>query len=336
MSRKQLFISLGLLLLCGALLLWSGEETQKKEYYRNEGIIFGTYYSIQYEATEDYHEALRATLMEVDSALSMFNPASVLSRINRNEDVETNPVFEMVFATAQEVSAISGGALDMTVAPLVNAWGFGFRNKETMTPQHIDSLLTHVGYEKLALTNHHIVKQDKALMLDASAIAKGYGCDCVAQWLQEKGVKNLLVDIGGEVVALGNNSKGEQWKIGITKPVDDPTGTKQELQDVVFTHGISMASSGNYRNFYYDGKERRSHTIDPRTGYPVQHSLLSATVVASTCARADALATACMVLGEKAALDMIEATDDAECYLIVADGDENRVVMSSNFKLTEE
>jgi thiamine biosynthesis lipoprotein len=167
-------------------------------------------------------------------------------------------------------------------------------------------------------------------MLDGGAVAKGQACDLIAQLLTEKGCTNYLVEIGGEIVCHGMNSRGEQWRVGISRPDDDPSG-QQEIQEIITTSDICMATSGNYRNFYYDGNEKRSHTIDPRTGYPVQHSLLSATVVSSTCMRADALATACMVLGAEKALEMIGTAEDAACYLLVAQADSIAVITSPNW-----
>lgn len=319
------------MLVCGVLLLLPDED-EKMQYFRNEGFIFGTQYVIQYQAEEDCHDAIKTALQEVDNSLSMFNAASVVSKINRNEDVTTDEDFEAVYAIAHEVAELTQGAFDITVAPLVNAWGFGFKHKETITDALIDSLLPLVAYQQVTLLNHRITKADERMMLDMSAVAKGYACDKVANLLRKQGVHNLLVDIGGEVVAEGTNSRGEVWSVGITKPIDDVTGKTQELQEIIKTEKMCMATSGNYRNFYYEGAERRSHTIDPRTGYPVQHNLLSATVTASSCGKADALATACMVLGAEEALRMIEATEDAECYLIVADGDENKVLKSKGFE----
>ena len=175
-------------------------------------------------------------------------------------------------------------------------------------------------------------KDDERITLDASAIAKGYACDIVAQLLRQKGCQNLLVDIGGEVVAQGVNHQGNAWRVGITRPTIDATGAEKELQEIIASSDLCMATSGNYLQYYIANGERRSHTIDPRTGYPVEHSLLSATVSASTCMRADALATACMVLGEEAALDMIERTTDAACYLIIADSDTLRVATSQRWQ----
>ena len=322
--------ALALIALSVGLLVWNIED-KPKQFFRNEGHVFGTVYHIQYEYDRDLHDTILLCLNEVDSALSMFNPASVISCINRNENVTANGDFEKVFLQAQEVSELSGGAFDITVAPLVNAWGFGFDSESERTQERIDSLRQLVGWRNVRLIEHRIVKDIPDIQLDASAIAKGFACDKVADRLRQLGAENLLVEIGGEVVAEGKNSQGKPWSIGITKPVDDASGQQQELQDRIQTSQLCLATSGNYRNFYYEGTEKRSHTIDPRTGYPVRHSLLSATVTASSCMRADALATACMVLGNSAALQLIESIPDAACYLITAQEDSLVVLTSSNW-----
>lgn len=332
MHGKKKWIALSLVLFgLAVLLLWKEESPVR--YYHNQGQVFGTYYNIQYEGSEDFETDIQEAFQTFDNSMSMFNPASVISRINRDEDVETDTYFEQMWAEAQRVSTESEGAFDITVAPLVNLWGFGFKNKEQVTQAKVDSLLPLIGYRKVMLYNQYVYKDDPRIMLDASAVAKGQACDMVATLLEDKGCTNYLVDIGGEVVVHGVNSKGKTWKIGITKPVDDPNGQSREMEQIIETNDICMATSGNYRNFYYDGNQRRSHTIDPRTGYPVQHNLLSATVVANSCMRADALATACMVLGEDDALQMIEASGDAMCYLIVAQGDSTVVLTSKNWNL---
>ena len=183
----------------------------------------------------------------------------------------------------------------------------------------------------MALVNHRVVKDDYRTQIDGGAVAKGQACDMIAAVLSRQGCTNWLVDIGGEVVAHGVNDKGGPWHIGITKPNLNNEGAQEDLQQVLAVSDICMATSGNYRNYYYADGERRSHTIDPRTGYPVQHSLLSATVVSSSCMRADALATACMVLGAEEALAMIDRAGDAACYLIVAENDSLQVVESAKW-----
>ena len=306
----------------------------KKQYYHHQGNIFGTYYNIRYEGTEDLHDAIKQRLQDFDHSLSMFNPNSVISKVNRNENVVVDSLFENMYFEAQAISQLSNGAFDITVRPLVNAWGFGTKNQEPKTKTqeiNIDSIKSFVGYDKVRLENHSLQKDDERITLDASAIAKGYACDVVADLLRENGCENLLVDIGGEVVLQGVNDKGKPWRVGISKPKIDATGMETELQEVIESSNLCMATSGNYLQYYFVDGDRRSHTIDPRTGYPVEHSLLSATVTANSCMRADALATACMVLGEKEALKMIECIPDAACYLIVAQADSLQIITSSRW-----
>jgi len=304
-----------------------------KNYHQNQGSVFGTYYNIQYKAYSDMQPEIEACLAAFDSSLSVYNEQSIISKINRNEDVETDAYFEHMFETAQYVSQVSDGGFDITVAPLVNLWGFGFKHKENASQEKIDSVLPLVNFAGVKLENHRVIKTDPRIMMDASALAKGYACDVVADLLTAKGCKNFLVDIGGEVVARGHNSRHKAWTIGITKPIDDVSGERQELQDAVETVDICMATSGNYRNYYIDEGVRRSHTIDPRTGYPVHHKLLSATIIAPSCIKADALATACMVLGEYKAAVMISQIRDAAYYFILTD-DEGKMITktSSNWE----
>lgn len=327
-----------------ALLIWGlddkrqeAEDELHKTYYHNEGKVFGTYYNIRYEATEDLKDSIHAAFEAFDASLSMFNPHSILSAINDNRDTTTNAFFEAMWAEAEDVYTLSGGAFDITVAPLVNYWGFGRKEKmpkadPSQKGREIDSIRRFVGFDKVELMNHRVYKSDPRVQIDGGAVAKGQACDVIAELLRQNGCKNYLVDIGGEVVAKGKNAKGAPWHIGITKPNINNEGAQEELQEILEVTDICMATSGNYRNFYYDGDVRRSHTIDPRTGYPVQHSVLSATVISSRCMRSDALATACMVLGQKEALAMIEQARDAACLLIVAQGDSLVTVVSEKWK----
>lgn len=320
-----------------ALLIWGMNDSPKSAYYRNEGKVFGTYYNIRYEAQADLQDSIQAQLEAFDNSLSMFNPHSTLSAINANRDTMTDAYFEQMFAQAEEVYHLSGGAFDITVAPLVNYWGFGFKkNAQTNRSSAdieaaLDSMMPFVGFEKVQLENHRIIKSDPRVMIDGGAVAKGQACDVIAAMLSRQGCSNYLVDIGGEVVCHGVNDKGEAWRVGITKPNLNNEGAQADLQEVIAGTDLCMATSGNYRNYYYEGEQRRSHTIDPRTGYPVQHSVLSATVVSSSCMRSDALATSCMVLGQEKALEMIRNAGDAACYLIISNNDSLSVVQSPNW-----
>ena len=296
------------------------------------GPIFGTTYSITYQHDEDLQAEIVARMKEVDTTLSMFNEESVISQINNNKSITPTAMFLDVFQQAQQISKDTDGAFDITVAPLVNLWGFGFKHNETPDQQAVDSLMRFVGYQKVKYDGHYIVKRDPRIMLDCSAIAKGYGADVVARLLDKKGVKNYLVEIGGEVVTRGISEKRLPWKIGVIKPTDDPLQQGNELQTVLNITDKAMATSGNYRNFYYKGGKKYAHTIDPKTGQPVQHNILSATVLTNRCARADAYATAFMVMGLEKAQKVLERNPDLLAYLIYDDNGHNKVWYSPSLK----
>ena len=306
-----------LLLIVGTVLII--RQQRAMPYQMNSGMVFGTVYNISYECDSDLHQAIKAELQKVDNSLSPFNEHSVITAINQNQDVKPDEMFLTVFNKAMEISRETDGAFDITVAPLVNAWGFGFKNGSQPNRQQVDSLRRLIGYEKVILKNDRIVKQSPDIMLDCSAIAKGYGSDVVARFLQQQGVKNFMVEIGGEVVTSGVNPQRLPWRIGVTKPTDDSLSIKGEIQSVLNVTDLAMATSGNYRNFYYKGGKKYAHTIDPKTGYPVQHSLLSATVLAKDCATADAYATSFMVLGIDGAKKVLERHPELMAYFIYAD-----------------
>lgn len=330
--NKKLYwqIPLALLLIIGTIYI--ARQEHSKTYRHAEGSIFGTIYHITYEADRDLQPDMVEALMRVDNSLSMFNDSSVISRINRGEDVNLSKqrMFVEVFQLAQTISKETNGAFDITVAPLVNAWGFGFKNDTKPSPAAIDSLRQFIGYQNVNIVNHQVQKTDPRTMLDCSAIAKGYGTDVVARLLRSKDVSNFMIEIGGEVVVAGKNDRGGPWRIGVTKPTEDPENQNNELQAVLSLpyhnststskHTLSaLATSGNYRNFYYKDGKRYAHTIDPRTGYPVQHNILSATVIAPNCATADAYATSFMVLGLDSAKQVLAHHPELLAYLIYTD-----------------
>lgn len=303
-------------LIVGTVFILSGSK-----YYTNEGQIFGTTYHITYAGTNDLDKEIRAELQRVDDALSMFNKQSVLSKFNRNEKYDvSNARFNDVVRLSLQLSRETDGAFDITVAPLVNEWGFGFKHRERINASKIDSLRAFVGYDKLFYEGDRLNKRDSRVTIDCGAVAKGYGVDCVARLLSSKGCTNYMVEIGGEVVVKGKNAKGKKWAIGINKPVDDSTKNVSEVQNILHVSDCGIATSGNYRNFYYVDGRKVSHTIDPKTGQPVQHSLLSATVLTPSCAKSDALATSFMVMGLDRAKAFLAKHKDVQAYFIFADG----------------
>lgn len=329
MNKKKLLWQLPFLviLIIGTVLII--RQQHNTPYQHDEGLIFGTIYHITYQSDENYQKEIEAELNKVDGSLSPFNKSSIISRINRNEDVKVNEMFKEVFLLAESISKETQGAFDITVAPLVNAWGFGFKKGISPDKEVIDSLRQLVGYQKVALVNEKVKKQNPKTMLDCSAIAKGYGTDVVARFLKSKGIENFMVEIGGEVVTHGNSEKRVPWRIGVNKPTDDSLNTSTELQTVLNVTDKAMATSGNYRNFYYKNGKKYAHTIDPKTGYPVQHNILSATVIADNCATADAYATSFMVLGLDGAQHILAKHPDLLAYLIYSDAKGNNQVWYS-------
>ena len=301
------------LLIVGTVLILR----KQAPYQTDQGLVFGTVYKITYQSKVSLKDNIEAELQRVDQSLSPFNPASVITRINNNTDLTPDSLFLHVFRLSKTVSQATHGAFDITVAPLVNAWGFGFKTGNDVTPATIDSLLLLVGIDQVEVdADGTITKADPRILLDCSAIAKGFGVDQVARLLDRKGVRNYMVDIGGEVVVKGENAQQGKWRIGVNKPIDDSLSVNQELQDILEITDAGMATSGNYRNFYYRDGKKYAHTIDPRTGYPVQHNLLSSTVIAADCATADAYATSFMVLGLDSAKAICARHPELEAYFI--------------------
>ena len=328
MKKKKLYLQILFLLflIIGTFLILRSQP----KFRADSGMVFGTIYQITYQSNEELKDEIEKELQKVDFSLSPFNKESVITKVNQNEPVILDTMFTYVFNLAKLVSAETNGAFDITVAPLVNAWGFGFKHDIHPDPLTIDSLRSLIGFNKIRLeessTNHtngaQIVKDNPNIMLDCSAIAKGYGVDVVARLLDKKGIKNYMVNIGGEVVMKGKNPKMNLWRIGINKPVEDSLSISQDLQTILQLSNKGLATSGNYRNFYYKDGKRYAHTIDPRTGYPVQHSILSATVIAKDCAHADAYATSFMVMGLDSAKAFCKRHPEIDAYFI-CDGEGN-------------
>lgn len=333
MSKKKVIVAF--VFLCIAVVFLLIEIPKRKQYVEEQGLVFGTIYHITYENVDGKSLQLEvdSLLCEVDASLSMFNPQSVIARINRNDSsVVLDTFFTMVYTKALEVSEASEGAFDITVAPLVNVWGFGSEKQREVSQNVIDSLLPFIGYTKIKLEDGKIVKDDSQIMLDASAIAKGFACDVVAKYFDQCGIDNYMVEIGGEVALKGVNSAGKAWRVGINKPMDDSTQVKNEIQEVVKMQSGGMATSGNYRNFYMRDGKKYAHIINPKTGFPVNHNLLSATIIAEDCMTADAFATACMVLGLEGSLRLCETHSNLAGFFIYDDNGVYKTAFSANFQ----
>jgi len=286
------------------------------------GLTQGTTYHITYESRDsiNYQSEIDSLLRQFDLSLSTYEPASIISRINRSEqNVELSDYFINCFIASRQIFEESDGAFDITVAPIVNAWGFGFTEKSDPDSSMIDSLLQFVGMDKVRLENGKIIKDNPDVMLDVNAIAQGYTVDVVSGYLESKGLTNYLVEIGGEVRTMGINPHGQTWRVGIDKPIDGMQIPGMQMQAILSLKDRSLATSGNYRRYYIKDGIKYSHTIDPETGYPVRHNLLSATVLADECMVADGFATAFMVLGLEKSKKILEHRKDLDAYLIFTD-----------------
>lgn len=328
MANRKFLLALFAIIAIATLLLFlrsmaNGQPSRLNNYQHNEGTIFGTLYHAKYLYNKDLKAEIEAELQKVDASLSMFNPQSTISQINRGETDKADEMLSEVLSLSFLINKATDGAFDPTVAPLVNAWGFGFKSGQLPDSTQVDSLRTLVGLSGIHLQGCKLTKENPLSILDFSAIAKGYGVDRAAQVLRDHDIKNFMVEIGGEVVTEGVNEKGEPWRIGINKPDDDSTSTNTELQDIIALSGKAIATSGNYRNYYISEGRKIAHTINPRTGYPAQQDILSSTVLAPSCAEADGFATAFMVLGLKQAKQILKSQQQLEAYFIYSDEEGN-------------
>lgn len=315
MTMKKALSGLAVLLIFS---VFSCKNEKQLLEHKFVGETQGTYYAVTFFAKDsmDLQPEIDSLLHRFDSTASTYKPNSIISRINKNDpEVTTDSLFEVIFKKAMEVSENSGGAFDVTVGNLVNAWGFGFTDPTKLDKQKVDSLLSFAGYKNVSLKDHKVTKKDPRIAIDYNAIAQGFAVDVVASFLQSKGIENYLIDIGGEVVAKGTKPGNLKWSVGIEKPAAHADDDRK-VQSIVELDNMALSTSGNYRKFYEVNGVRYSHTIDPKTGYPVSHSLLSASVLASDCMTADAYATVCMVLGHDKAKDFISSQKGLEAYFI--------------------
>ena len=290
------------------------------QYRTVDGSMLGTTYHIVAETSlsnERIFEEMQRINLEAIASMSIFNPNSQLSRINRNESDSVDIHIARNIEVAAKVNALTP-RYDITVKPLVEAYGFAAKNREAKP--NIDSLIQFVGFDKFHLEDNHIVKTDSRLQIDLNSVAKGYVVDLIAEWLDRQGTENYIVEVGGEICAKGVNAKGIAWRVGVDTPFDNNNSPGAHQQKVVQISGLALATSGNYRRFYYnDAGERISHTLNPQTGRSQTTSLLSATVIAPRCAVADALATAFMASGENEAIALAKRLcDSIQVYFVLA------------------
>lgn len=329
-----LMLTTSLLLLCGC--------SRTQPYVRIEGFAQGgTYHVICSPVRGLGEQALRSEidsrLLAIDFSLSGYNKGSLLSRLNAGEDLPLDSLLIGCFTRSQEIWAETEGAFDPSAAPLFDLWGFGFSNKGKVTDEAVDSVRTLIGMDRFRLETRedgttHLVREDPRMKLNFNAIAQGYSCDVVARFLDSVGCRNYLVDIGREIVCKGMNASGSAWRIGLDKPTDGNMEEGKDLQAVIEVTDCGIVTSGNYRKFYVEDGQKYAHTIDPATGRPVSHNLLSATVVAQDAATADAYATWLMVVGTDKARAILAGRPDMEALLVYEQDGQMRSFQTDKIK----
>lgn len=311
-----------------AMMLSSCGDT----YIKEEGMVWNTVYHITYQGDESLTDSVMRVLNEVGESLNVFDKGSLVSRVNDSDSLAVDRHFASVYNMSRLMNGASDGMFDPTLSPLITAWGFGPGHKVSADTVAVDSILVFTGLDKTRLQGDILVKEDPRIQFNFSAVAKGYGCDMVAEMLRRNGVENYLVEIGGEIAVGGKSPSGDSWKISIDRPVESDSTIVHDASAVISVTNAGIATSGNYRNFRKEGGKTFGHTISPKTGRPVTTDVISATVIAPTSMEADAAATACMAAGSEISKDILTALR-YEGMLILSD---TTVFMTSGFKsLTE-
>lgn len=304
-----------------SFLLYSIFCTAQTEPIKIEGSAQGTTYHITYfdKKNRDLQPEIEQLLKDFDKSVSTYIPNSIISRINSNQkNVKVDKYFIACYKKAKEVWKNTNGAFDPTVYPLVNAWGFGPGKKEKIEKEKIDSILKFVGFDLIELKGNKIIKKDPRVALDFNAFAQGYSVDVVSEFLNLKGIYSYIVEIGGEVYANGKKPNGENWCIGIEKPIDNKT-SQNPLKAVAKLENLAIATSGNYRRFIIEDGVKYAHHIDPKTGYPTKNNLLSASVFSKQCIASDANATGILVMGLEKTKAFLQQHPELQAYLIYSD-----------------
>jgi len=321
-------------LLCLLLAFCQCNQQGNVKRFTFSGSTQGTYYQIIYYASDSLvtQVQIQETFNKFLQIASLWEPNSEISRVNRNENIKVGTDFQTIFFEAQEISRLTGGAFDITVGDLVNVWGFGPHQFSDSVLVKIDSLRKYVGYQNIDLIDSIVVKKYPNTKIDFNAIAKGYSVDLMAGILRRNGIDNFIVDIGGEVYASGQKPDGGKWNVGIEKPAATNLSDRK-VHDVISLSNKAAATSGTYRNYFIKDSIRYSHTINPTTGRPVEHTLLSVTILADKCVTADALATAFMVMGVEKAMEFLNKYPQFDGYFIYQDeNNELQIVYTDGFK----
>ncbi|MGE0077231.1 MAG: FAD:protein FMN transferase [Bacteroidales bacterium] len=315
--KQIMFIAIAIL----ALHISSCNTQSNREDIRIDGFTQGTTYSIVYHDSlnRNFSTGFDSIFEAIDKSMSIYNDSSIISRINRNEQTSVDELLANVLIVSDSVYRETDGAFDITVGPVIRAIGFGKDKSKGIDSAKVRSLIPLIGMNKIKLEGFNLYKSKSEIQIDVNAVAQGYTADVIGDFLSGKGVKNFLVEVGGEVCAKGINNRGTEWVVGLDKPVENAMPGENIQTKIYLSNGMGLATSGNYRKFIEVDGMKYSHTVNPKTGFPVLNSLLSATVIAPTGARADALATAFMVNGLDWSIDFVNSHPEIDAYLIYSD-----------------
>jgi FAD:protein FMN transferase len=306
------------------------------KYVQLEGFTQGTTYNIIFEnsTSKDYTQKVDSILKDFDMSFSEYVPGSIVSRINANDPTVTvDQHFKTLFEKSKEIWEQSDGLMDITVGPIIDALGFGPMAKTTIDSSKIKNLLKYVGFKKVHIENDRLIKADTAMKIDVNSIAQGYSVDIMSNFFESEGIKNYLVEIGGEVRAKGKNSKGLYWRVGIDKPEEGNMVPGENLQVIISLNNQSVTTSGNYRKFYEENGIKYAHIINPKTGFPVKSRLLSVSIVANDCITADGWDTPLMVMGLEKSIITLKKHPELDAILIYSDENGNyKEYMTDGFK----
>lgn len=311
-----------------SLLLALVSCTPQKQYTKIEGFTQGTTFSIIYydSLSRDLSVQIDSILGRIDHSMSIYNDSSIISRVNSNITDSIDDLLKEVIVSSLDIYNLTEGAFDITVGPVVREIGFGKEKTHGIDSAKVRLLLPLIGMNKIHLEGNRLKKDDSRIQIDVNAIAQGYTVDVIGKYLESNGIKHYLVEVGGEITARGKNSKGTDWIVGIDKPVESALPGENIQAKISISNGYGLATSGNYRKFIVVNGQKYAHTINPRTGFPELNNLLSATVVAPTATKADALATAFMVNGVDWSKNFVTNRSDIDAYLVYSDSLGNYLV----------
>lgn len=319
MKKLILILSIASLFACGTTPEKAAVEKKSATEIVLKGEAQGTTYTVKYLA-EEYEEGLKekfdSVLKAIDLSMSTYIENSSISHLNHGDTVEVDDMFKAVFEISLVINSSTDGAFDPTIGPLIKAWGFDYANPQKMDTTTVDSLLNFCGFDQFVLTGNRMYKKSANARINFNAVAQGYSVDVMKQLLEVRKFSNYYIELGGELVVKGHNKFGDDWIIGIDRP--DSENLERNLAQRIQLTDAAMATSGNYRKFYEVDGKRYSHTLNPKTGYPAQNSLLSATVITGDGGTADAFATAFMVMGLEKTKAYLSTKPNLKAYLISA------------------